>query len=66
VKPSSTIIREQLRTWLLAGGSPKRFAYETGLTPGRAYQIAWDIGFRTAYLSDEERKLIQSKRSKVL
>lgn len=55
-------IRTQLDTALRAGKTPKEFAYEAGISVSWAYRLAWELGFKSIYVSTYERNLLEKLR----
>ena len=57
-----TDIRPDLDTSLREGKTPKEYAHESGISLSWCYRRAWELGWRTMYLSESERALIQKRR----
>lgn len=55
-------IRTQLDTALRAGKTPKEFAHHAGISVSWAYRLAWEIGFKSMYVSTYERNLLEKLR----
>lgn len=52
-----------LDTALRRGKTPKEFAHEAGISVSWAYQLAWNLGFQTMYVSARERELLRNLRA---
>lgn len=56
--------RTALDTALREGKTPKEFAHEAGISVSWAYRLAWELGFKSIYVSEYERKLLEELRRK--
>jgi len=54
-----------LRLFMLGGGTPKEYAYMSGVTPTCVYKWIADVGFRKHFLTEEEGQLIIANRKKL-
>lgn len=54
--------RTALDTWLRDGRTPKEYAVEHGISISWTYRLVWDIGFKSVYVSEAERRLLLSLR----
>ena len=50
---------------MLGGGTPKEYAYMSGVTPTCVYKWVADVGFRKHFLTEEEGQLIIANRKKL-
>lgn len=57
-------IRIDLYTALREGKTPKQFAADAGISVSWAYRLAWELGFRSVYISQYERDLLTQLRRK--
>jgi len=55
-------IRTQLDSALRKGKTPKEFAHDAGISVSWAYRLAWDLGFKSIYVSTYERNLLEKLR----
>ena len=58
--------RTALDTELRVGKTPKEFAHEAGISVSWAYSLAWELGFRSVYVSERERELLAQVRQQML
>lgn len=58
-----TDIRPDLNASLREGKTPKEYAHEAGISLSWCYRRAWELGWRTMYLSESERRLIKQLRA---
>ena len=58
--------RTELDTALREGKTPKEFAHDVGISVSWAYRLAWELGFRSVYVSECERRLINQVRKQKL
>ena len=59
-------LRSSLDTALRLGKSPKEFAADAGISVSWAYRLAWELGFRSVYVSERERELLAQVRQQML
>ena len=55
--------RDSLTSWLRDGRTPKEYAYQAGISVSWAYRLAWELGFKSVYLSEHEQQILASLRS---
>jgi len=55
-------IRTQLDSALRKGKTPKEFAHDAGISVSWAYRLAWELGFKSIYVSTYERNLLEKLR----
>ena len=58
----TTDLRSDLDTALRSGKTPKEFAHDVGISVSWAYRLAWELGFRSVYVSEGERRLLKQFR----
>lgn len=58
--------RTALDTALRQGMTPKEFAHTVGISVSWAYRLAWELGFRSVYVSEGERRLLDQVRKQTL
>lgn len=58
--------RTALDTALRQGMTPKEFAHTVGISVSWAYRLAWELGFRSVYISEGERRLLDQVRKQTL
>ena len=58
----TTDLRSDLDTALREGKTPKEFAHDVGISVSWAYRLAWELGFRSVYVSEGERRLLKQFR----
>ena len=58
--------RAALDTALREGKTPKEFAHEKRISVSWAYRLAWDLGFKSIYVSEYERKLLEQLRKQAI
>lgn len=54
--------RTALESWLREGRTPKEYSLETGISISWVYRLVWDIGFKSVYVSEGERRLLETLR----
>lgn len=54
--------RTALDSWLREGRTPKEYAAEHRISISWVYRLVWDIGFKSVYVSEGERRLIENLR----
>lgn len=59
-------LRSDLDTALREGKTPKQFAASAGISVSWAYRLAWELGFRSVYISEGERRLLDQVRKQTL
>lgn len=55
--------RTALDTALREGKTPKEFAHAARISVSWAYRLAWELGFKSIYVSEGERRLLQQLRT---
>ena len=58
----NTDLRSDLDTALREGATPKEFAARHGISVSWAYRLAWELGFKSIYVSTYERNLLEKLR----
>jgi hypothetical protein len=55
-------ILQMLKVHLEAGRPPKAFVMDHGMSIAWVYRVWREMGYRVAYLSEDERKLVENFR----
>lgn len=58
----TTDLRSDLDSALREGKTPKEFAHDAGISVSWAYRLAWELGFKSIYVSTYERNLLEKLR----